>query len=453
MLEKFTEKAINAVIEARNQAKLMKNVSVQPEHLLLALLKQAKGISLKIFKTCNIDYDSLKKIVTEKLKFEKTDKELLFPPFSLETKEILKNTLDLAQKSGNPNILYEHLLLAVINDKTSYISRILEKFNFDTNKSKDLLIKLVQKKTQRIIHPETEEQEISENNYKIENYFDGTEAKAILDRAVSKLTASNYEILGTEQIILSILEDKNSELTKILEQEGVSAENFEHKLNEQTSRQAEFEEKQIIFTPNAFISINTALELAKEYGSSEITPAHMLLGLIKSKKGLAYNILKTLNVNTESLAQKISKPIESQMPETLTILRLAKQEARRLGRNIIGSEMILLGMLAESTCLAARVLNELEISIKDVRKIVEDVLGYGDEYFDLEMIYTDRAKKLLEKAWFAAKKEHKAKIESKHLLLAITEIKDSFAMKILEQLGVDYIEIIQGIKKEAEKSD
>lgn len=32
MLEKFTEKAINVVTEAQNQAKLMQNVSVQPEH-------------------------------------------------------------------------------------------------------------------------------------------------------------------------------------------------------------------------------------------------------------------------------------------------------------------------------------------------------------------------------------------------------------------------------------
>ncbi len=46
MFEKFTEKAINVVTEAKNQAKLMQNAFVQPEHLLLAIVKQSKGVSL-----------------------------------------------------------------------------------------------------------------------------------------------------------------------------------------------------------------------------------------------------------------------------------------------------------------------------------------------------------------------------------------------------------------------
>ena len=70
MLEKFTEKAILVVTEAQNQARLMQNVSVQPEHFLLALAKLAKGISLKIFRDYNITFLDLQKVVEEKLRFE-----------------------------------------------------------------------------------------------------------------------------------------------------------------------------------------------------------------------------------------------------------------------------------------------------------------------------------------------------------------------------------------------
>lgn len=452
MLEKFTEKAINVVTEAQNQAKLMQNVSVQPEHFLLALVKQAKGISLKIFRDYKMDFENLQKVVEEKLRFEKSSKIFSTPPFSNASKDLLKRSLDLAQKSSNQNILYEHIFLAVLNDKNSYIARILERFNFDVYKSRDLISRLVQRKTLKKLHPESDESaKLPKELLETENLLSGS--KEIFDRALSKLSTTRYEILGTEQIISSILEDKNSELTKILNDNGISSEAFEQKLNELTSRDDEFEGKQIIFTPNAFVAMNNAIESAKELGSSEVTPTHLVLGILKSKKGIAYNIFKQLHVSDSLLEKEIVRPIENQMPEALTIMKLAKEEAKRIGRNTVGTEMFLLGIIAEGNGIGYRVLNELEINLKDARKTVEDILGYGDDYFETEITFTDRAKKVLEIAWQLAKKRNDAKIASAHLLYAITTVPDCIAMKVLEQLGADVIEIKQGILLEKQRSE
>lgn len=452
MLEKFTEKAINVVTEAQNQAKLMQNVSVQPEHFLLALVKQAKGISLKIFRDYNMDFENLQKVVEEKLRFEKSSKIFSTPPFSNASKDLLKRSLDLAQKSSNQNILYEHIFLAVLNDKNSYIARILERFNFDVYKSRDLISRLVQRKTLKKLHPESDESaKLPKELLETENLLSGS--KNVFDRALSKLSTTKYEILGTEQIISSILEDKNSELTKILNDNGISSEAFEQKLNELTSRDDEFEGKQIIFTPNAFVAMNNAIECAKELGSSEVTPTHLVLGILKSKKGIAYNIFKQLHVSDSLLEKEIVKPIENQMPEALTIMKLAKEEAKRIGRNTVGTEMFLLGIIAEGNGIGYRVLNELEINLKDARKTVEDIIGYGDDYFETEITFTDRAKKVLEIAWQLAKKRNDPKIASAHLLYAITTVPDCIAMKVLEQLGADVIEIKQGILLEKQRSE
>ena len=147
------------------------------------------------------------------------------------------------------------------------------------------------------------------------------------------------------------------------------------------------------------------------------------------------------------MSEDILKPIEKQMPETLTILRLAKEEARRLGRNIVGTEMFLLGIIGEATGIGGQVLSELEINIKDARTVVENLIGFGNEYYDKEIIFTERAKRVLETAWELAKKDHKQKIESAHMLLALTTEPDSLAMKALEILGVDAVEIKEGVKK------
>ncbi len=450
MFERFTEKAINVVSTSQKLAKESGAAKVAPEHLLLALFDEAKGISLKIFKTYDITHEKLEEEIKKYIPIH-TTANIKQPnlPFDNEYKEILKKTLDLANKSGHQTILYEHLFLSVISDKKSNNVKILEDLGFDIYKSKSLLEKLVQKKIKRLYHPEIDEDKNNEENKakETDNIFNSKESEKVFERAVAKLSTSNYEILGTEQIISSILEDKDSELSKIFEQYGVTSENFEEKLANIQSRQAEYEGRQIIFTPNAFRTMNMALETAKELGSSVVLPEHIVLGLLKTKSGIAYDILKELKIQDNELARSIIKPIEKQMPETLTILRLAKEEARRLGRNIVGTEMFLLGIIGEGTGIGGQVLAELEITMKDARAVVENMIGFGNEYYDKEIVFTKRAKRVLETAWELAKKDHKEKIESAHMLLALTTEPDSLAMKALEQLGVDAVEIKEGVKK------
>ena len=62
---------------------------------------------------------------------------------------------------------------------------------------------------------------------------------------------------------------------------------FEEKLAHIESRQSEYEGKKVIFTPNAFNALLLALDYAKESGSVGILPEHVVLGILKSKKGIA----------------------------------------------------------------------------------------------------------------------------------------------------------------------
>ena len=448
MFEKFTEKALNVIVEAQNIAIYDHSDKVLAEHLLLAIVKETKGFCAKIFKSYNLTYERLAEEIYLTLNIEEADMNSAIP-FSEDFKRILQQTMDLVEKSGSPTVHYEHIVLAAINDKHSRIQEYLEHLNFDIEKSRPLIEKLVQRKAKKDLHPELDENKEPEINLTQETdaLFDNKESAKVFERAVSKLSTSGYEILGTEQIISSILEDKSSSLTKILNDFGITEELFEEKLSKVQSRQAEYEGRQIVFTPNAFLAMSLALQTAKELGSSEVLPEHMILGLLKTKKGVAYNIFKELKINDDDLAHGIIKPIEKQMPETLTILRLAKQEARRLGRGVVGTEMFLLGIIGEATGIGAIVLNELEINIRDARIVVEKIIGFGNDYFDNEIVFTKRAKRVLETAWEHAKKANKTKIESSDLLWAITTEPTSLAMQALEQLGTDVVEIREGIKK------
>ena len=446
MFERFTEKAINVVSKSQEIARECGFNVILPEHLLLALVYEAKGVSLRIFKNKNISYETLLSKVYPNLEDSKADNRTLH--FSGEYKEILKKALDIASVSGNSTVLYEHLFLALLTVKNSPKIDILGDFHFEFEETKTLLQKLVQKKIKKILHPETDDnKEDEDKSEETDAIFDSEESAKVFERAVSKLSTSNYEILGTEQILSSILEDKTTNLYNILENFGITSEGFDTKLKNVQSRKSEYEGRQIIFTPNAFKTMNIALQTAKELGSSVVLPEHIILGILKAKKGLAYEIIKEFRISDDDLAHAIIKPIEKQMPETLTILRLAKEEARRIGRNTVGTEMFLLGIIGEATGIGAKVLKELEINIKEARDVVENIVGFGNEYYDKEITFTVRAKRILETAWHIAKKENKTKIESSHMLLAITTEPTSLAMKALEQLGVDSVEIREGVKK------
>ena len=440
MFERFTEKAINTVVQAQNYAEEFQSPEVCPEHVLLALVSEAKGVSLKIFRMYGMTVDSIKNAI---LKYSITSpKKQKNIPFSHSVKHILKRALDLASKSGNQTILFEHVFLSAITSNNSIIDEILKEFNFNINNATEILSKLVQKKIKKLEHPEVEEDVVHTS---IEKLYSGNALFDVFERAVSKLSAAGYEILGTEQIVASILESQDSQLVETLKNCGLTHDNFEEKLAAINSRKSEYEDKKIIFTPNAFLVMNLASQIAKELGSSQVTPEHIVLSILKTKKGLAYEIIKTLGLNEGKLSEEIMKPIEKQMPETLLVMKLAKEEARRIGRNVIGTEMFLLGIIGEGSSVASDVLSKLGVTIRDARIYVENFIGYGNEYFDDEIMFTKRAKIVLEKAWLLAQKSNKQKIEAEDILMAITEVPDCIAMKVLDILGVDTIEIKQGI--------
>ena len=454
MFERFTEKAINIIAMAQKEAADSNTFMIYPEFILLGILQTKSNICSRMLVYGGMNPDNYREHVFKKYENVKHVIKHVDVAFSDKTKELIQRAFDIAQSNQNAYIMPEHLLLALIDitsNSTNSSCDDLEHFGADIEKIKTTLLKLIDKSNKKSeVHPEQEKRKIKSEYSTVQDLFKDGEAKEILDRAVSKLTASHYEILGTEQIVQSILEDSNSDLTKLLSEAGINIASYCEKLNEVSSRQAEFEEKQIIFTPNAFKTMLLAFETAKELGSASVKPEHIILGVLKAKSGIAYNIFKEFNINDDDLAHKIIKPIEKQMPETLTILRLAKREAQSMNRNIVGSEFILLGIIGEAAGVGAKVLSRLGINIKDARNEVERVLRYNNSYKYGEVMFSDRAKKILETAWEKAKKHKNTKIASENLLWAITKSPDSVAMQVLANLGVDTLEIKQGILTELE---
>ena len=452
MFEKFTEKAIEVVKSAQIYAIEFNHEKIYPEHLLLALLNDTNSIIVKTFSIHKVELDELRKDIINLLNKRAVVKPVEFVVFSDSSKDIFTRTLDIAKMLGNSYVKTEHIFLAIWESSKLELTKVLEEKGVDVDKMKTMFYNIFSaKKNKKAKHPEIiEKRRRNDRNESIISLIESSDSAKIFDRAIAKLSTSNYEILGTEQIMQSILEDESSEVVKTLAEFGVTAESFSNKLQEVSSRQAEFGDKQIIFTPNALKTLMLALDIVREAGNASILPEHIILGLLKSKQGIAYNILKELNVNENLLEEKVVQPLEKQKNETLYIMRLAKQEARRIGNSVVGSELILLGIVLEANSIAAEVLRDLGVIVKDAREVIEQLIGVSDDYASSEITFSQRAKLILEDAWNIAKSQHKTKTTADDLLIAICNQPDSVAMKALTKLGVDALEIRQGLRNRLE---
>ncbi len=120
----------------------------------------------------------------------------------------------------------------------------------------------------------------------------------------------------------------------------------------------------------------------------------------------------------------------------IAVIMKAQEEARRLQHNFVGTEQLLLGLLRENSSLAAAVLTEFGINLADARSEVEAIIGRGSGNPPSEVPFTPKVKQVFESAFQEARKLDASYIEPEHLLLSLTQSRESVAYRVLENLGV-----------------
>jgi ATP-dependent Clp protease ATP-binding subunit ClpC len=141
-------------------------------------------------------------------------------------------------------------------------------------------------------------------------------------------------------------------------------------------------------TPRAHKIINIlAQEEAKRLNHDQLTPEHILLGLIRDGDGIAVKALVNLGVNLDQLRTDIELAVKKTggtlllgdvppSPRIEKVLKLSAYEARNLGHTYIGTEHLLLGILREESGTAALILESKDVNIEKVRNEILRLLGH-----------------------------------------------------------------------------
>ncbi len=127
---------------------------------------------------------------------------------------------------------------------------------------------------------------------------------------------------------------------------------------------------------------------ALQYGSQVISPEHILLGLMREDKTVSARYFPFRNpLSVESVRREVEEkiilreriPQSAELhlaPETKRILAFANEESQLLKNRHIGPEHLLLGLVRQENSIAAEILYQYGLRLKDVREEIARQNGF-----------------------------------------------------------------------------
>lgn len=306
-------------------------------------------------------------------------------------------------------------------------------------------------------------------------------AQQVLAVARKEADRFNHNFVGTEHLLLGIIALGQGTAANVLRKLGLDLETLRLEVEKQIGTGPDQKMIGTIpFTPR----VRKVLALAKKEAISlrhtYLGTEHILLGLLREGDGVAARVLTNLNLNIEVVRGKVleelapnsgSKPAEPSdkrpvqisrpheriegslmtnfTPRAQQVLSLARREADHLNHNFVGTEHLLLGLIALGQGVSANVLRKLGLDLEIVRAEVEKQIGVGPPTKTLGNIpYTPGVKKVLALAAIQAKNLNHTYVGTEHILLGILEEGDELGARILKSLGVNVEETRIEILKE-----
>ena len=159
------------------------------------------------------------------------------------------------------------------------------------------------------------------------------------------------------------------------------------------------------FTEGAIKVIMLSQEEARRMGHNFVGCEQLLLGVVGQRHGIGARALRKMKVTLKKVRKEIelyighgSGFVASEIPFTpraKRALEMAVHEGKDLGQNFVGTEHILLGLISESDGVAMRALENLNVDLEKLRKLILTYIEEQQE--DILRPLTQAEKFLLER--------------------------------------------------------
>jgi ATP-dependent Clp protease ATP-binding subunit ClpA len=319
MYDRYTEKARRAIFFAHYEASQFGSTTIETEHLLLGLLREAHT-AIKRFLGAEVSQESIREQIAAHTLIPQKASASFDLPLTNESKRVLAYAAEEAQRLGVRLIGTEHLLLGLLREEDGFAAQMLQ-----------------------------------ERGVTLEG------ARREILASYSQLRAERGDIL-TSGVAGRLMDETAA--TPSADRRQQPRKSFAQ-YNERARRALFF----------------ARLE-ASQFGASSIETEHLLLGLLREGKallGLFAEPVKVLQSIRTQIEQHTPRGNASPMGIDLPLTEECRQalyhgaeEAQKLNRDLIGPEHLLMGVLREEQSFAAQVLRERGVNLDEItRKLAE----------------------------------------------------------------------------------
>jgi ATP-dependent Clp protease ATP-binding subunit ClpA len=145
MFERYTERARRVLFFARYEASQFGSMAIESEHLLLAVLRESRGLTLRLFQQARKSPEEIRQEVTSRMPlFREKISTSIEIPFGGDAKRVLVRAVEESDGLKHSYIGTEHLLLAMLRDPQSPAGSILASAGLEYDSVRSLLITLLQ---------------------------------------------------------------------------------------------------------------------------------------------------------------------------------------------------------------------------------------------------------------------------------------------------------------------
>src|SRR5437016_12113902 len=137
MFERYTEKARRVIFFARYEASQFGAPAIEPEHLLLGLMREDKTLTGRFFPRAPISIESIRREIESRTLLRERIPTSVELPLAPETKRVLAYSHEESDRLQHRHIGTEHLLLGLLREERSMAAEILYERGLRLNAVRD----------------------------------------------------------------------------------------------------------------------------------------------------------------------------------------------------------------------------------------------------------------------------------------------------------------------------
>ncbi len=137
MFERYTEKARRVIFFARYEASQFGAPAIEPEHLLLGLMREDKTLTGRFFPRAQVSIESIRKEIEGRTLLREKISTSVELPLAPETKRVLAYAHEESDRLQHRHIGTEHLLLGLLREERSMAAEILYERGLRLNAVRD----------------------------------------------------------------------------------------------------------------------------------------------------------------------------------------------------------------------------------------------------------------------------------------------------------------------------